>query len=72
MNGFCENVSFGSHADRAVCGKRGLVRAVKTHGSQSALTVATNPIFMRGVELEKLMGHSYLYLQGRPISRIQS
>ena len=40
-------------------GSVGLSKRGKTHGSQSALTVATTASFMRGGELEKVMGHFY-------------
>jgi hypothetical protein len=46
-------LSFGSHADRAVCEKRGLVKPVKSprlaaNAVANALTVATPAIFIGG------------------------
>ena len=46
MKGFCGNVGSGSHADRAVCGKRGFVEPTKdprlaATAVANVLTVAT-------------------------------
>ena len=41
-------------------GSVGLSKRGKTHGSPSALTVATTAIFIRSGELEKSMSHSVL------------
>ena len=54
---------FGSHADRAFCGKRGLVGPAKkprlaATAVANTLTVATHAFFIRGGELEKVMRHS--------------
>jgi hypothetical protein len=48
---FDENARFGSHADRAVCGKRGLVTLAKNPrlaatAVANALTVATHAFFI--------------------------
>ena len=40
-------------------GSVGLCKPGRTHGSQQALTVATNAIFIRRGEVENLMGHFY-------------
>ena len=53
---------FGSHADRAFCGKRGLVGPPKNPrlaatAVANTLTVATHAFFICGGELEVVMGH---------------
>ena len=58
---FHENARLGSHADRAFCGKRGLVKPAKTPrlaatGVANMLTVATNAIFIRGGDLRRSWG----------------
>ena len=57
MGHFHGIVRFGSHADRAVCGKRGLVKAMKDLRLSAILvakelTVVTNAIFIELVDLK--------------------
>jgi hypothetical protein len=59
LHRFYESAGLGSHADRDVCVKRGLLGSTKNRGLHEALAVATPAIFIRGGELEKVLGHSY-------------
>jgi hypothetical protein len=43
MEHFHENARFGCHAGCAVCGKRGLVKPTKTHGSRRPLSPTRSP-----------------------------
>jgi hypothetical protein len=62
---FYENASFGSH-DKLLLVCRGLLTAYEkpTMNSKYEFIVATPAIFIRGGELEKVMGH-FLLNSGR-------